>query len=287
MRRRVKSRGSIGGCSGKSLAGYDFGIASLRQPRYALVACLRGRINTMNSAATQPEKALEPKVSPTVHHDPELARWQRKLLPTMTLFVIALAIAFFVLSTRTLSGVGAFIQGEHGELRDQIKEVLSQSQQAGTPDDVIRRGLLLLEADALDRRYHQASALLMSRIWAKHLAFMTGMIMAFMGAIFILGKLSESPTSINSEATQWKLAITSSSPGILLAFFGTALVAISIVIHESIDVRDGPAYLQSVILQSDSPAASKPSTGTVDNNILQKLKGLNGEIKPATETGKK
>jgi len=205
----------------------------------------------------------------------------------MTLFVIALAIAFFVLSTRTLSGVGAFIQGEHGELRDQIKGVLNQSQQAGTLDDVIRRGLLLLEADALDRRYHQASALLMSRIWAKHLAFMTGMIMAFIGAIFILGKLSESPTSINSEASQWKLAITSSSPGILLAFFGTALVAISIMIHESIDVRDGPAYLQSVILQSDSSAASKPSTGTVDNNILQKLKGLNGETKPATETGKK
>src|SRR5262249_28618547 len=153
----------------------------------------------------------------------ELARWQRTLLPVMTLFVIAMAAAFFVLSTKTLSGVGTFIQAEHGELRDQIKDITGHSQQTVTPDDQIRRGLLLLEADALDRRYHQASALLMSRIWAKHLAFMTGMIMALIGAIFILGKLSESPTSVSGEAAQWKLAITSASPGIMLAFFGTAL----------------------------------------------------------------
>jgi hypothetical protein len=244
----------------------------------------------MSAAANLPDKEAELRVVAPIKHDPELVKWQRALLPVMTVFVISLAIAFFALSTRTLNGVGAFVEGEHGELRDQIKSVITQARPGAveTSDDLIRRGLLLLEADALDRRYHQASALLMSRIWAKHLAFMVGMILAFIGAIFILGKLSEAPTAVSGEGAQWKMAITSSSPGILLAFFGATLIATSIVIHESIDVHDGPAYLQSVILQSDGGTASVPKPGiTVDDKILQQLKGLNGPTKPAADAGKK
>jgi hypothetical protein len=144
----------------------------------------------MSSAATLPTKESNVQSGASPGHDASLVKWQRTLLPVMTVFVIGLAIVFFVFSTSALQKVGLFVQGEHGELREEIKSVIRQSQDVGTQDDVIRRGLLILEADALDRRYHQASALLMSRIWAKHLAFMTGMIMAFLGAIFILASLA-------------------------------------------------------------------------------------------------
>src|SRR5215472_49716 len=188
--------------------------------------------------------------------DPDLVKWQRTLLPVMTLFVIALATLFFVFSINTLHQVNDFVQGEHEELRAQIKDVI-KPKPADTTQDAIQRGLLLLEADALDRRYHQASALLMSRIWGKHLAFMTGMIMAFLGAIFILGKLSESPSAVRGGGSQWNVSITSASPGILLAFFGTVLVALSIAIQGSVDVRDVPVYLRSVSVQ----VAPKSSAG--------------------------
>jgi hypothetical protein len=178
------------------------------------------------------------------------------------------------------------VQTEHGELREQIKAVIN-SRQAATPDDVIRRGLLILEADALDRRYHQASALLMSRIWAKNLAFMTGMILAFIGAIFILGKLSESPSAVKGGGSNWNVSITSASPGILLAFFGTTLVALSIIIHENIDVHDGTAYLRSVVLQNESQTApADPASGAVDHNITDKIKALRDK-KPPTSVNDK
>ena len=202
--------------------------------------------------------------------DPELAKWQRTLLPVMTLFVTALAVMFFVFSTNALRGVGTFVQGEHGELRDEIRQLINQSRAEKTPDDLIRQGLLILEADALDRRYHQASALLMSRIWAKHLAFMTGMIMAFLGAIFILGKLSESSSQVEGGNSQWKISITSASPGILLAFFGTALVALSIIIQGNIDVKDVPVYLRAVT-RSDTQAPSSTSSDKVDHGIIDAL----------------
>jgi hypothetical protein len=206
----------------------------------------------------------------------ELLKWQKRLLPVMTLFLIALALAFFVVSTRTLNGVDEFVKGEHGELRDQINATIKDSKPAQTSEDSIRRGLLILEADALDRRYHQASALLMSQIWAKHLAFMTGMIMAFMGAIFILGKLSESQTDVAGGGSQWNVSIHSASPGILLAFFGTVLVALSIVIQGKVDVHDTAAYLRSVIVQTQprSDASGKAKVDSSDvNGALDSILG--------------
>jgi hypothetical protein len=221
----------------------------------------------------------------TSSKDPDLAKWQRALLPVMTVFVILLAALFFYFSTTALRGVGQFIQGEHGELREEIKGVIGQAKDIGKPDDVIRRGLLILEADALDRRYHQASALLMSRIWAKHLAFMTGMIMAFLGAIFILGKLSEAPSAVSGGSSQWTLSITSASPGILLAFFGTTLVAMSILIQGNIDVKDGPAYLRSVIVQNAAQnSGSHATVNSVDQDIMQALGAVNDQATPTPIT---
>ena len=213
--------------------------------------------------------------------DPELAKWQRTLLPVMTLFVTALAVMFFVFSTNALRGVGTFVQGEHGELRDEVKQLINQSKAEKTPDEVIRQGLLILEADALDRRYHQASALLMSRIWAKHLAFMTGMIMAFLGAIFILGKLSESSSQVEGGSSQWKVSITSASPGIILAFFGTTLVALSIIVQGSVDVKDVPVYLRAVTTLSQTQGSPSTSSDKVNHEIIDALgMGQTGDSSP-------
>jgi len=236
--------------------------------------------------ASIPLDQADVKAVSLVAHDPELVKWQKRLLPLMTVFVIVLASVFFLLSTRTLANVDKFVEAEHGELHEQINTIIN-TRQAETPDDVIRRGLLILEADALDRRYHQASALLMSRIWAKNLAFMTGMILAFLGAIFILGKLSESPTAVGGGGSSWKISITSASPGILLAFFGTALVALSIVVRENIDVHDGNAYLRSVVLQNGSPDrdANSGSAG-VSRSITDKIRALQEQSSPTSNKDK-
>jgi hypothetical protein len=232
--------------------------------------------------ADKPEVAPENQPVPLLRQDPELLKWQNRLLPVMAGFVIALALAFFVLSMRTLHNVDQFVQSEHGELQEQIKAAID-AKPADSSDDVIRRGLLILEADALDRRYHQASALLMSRIWGKNLAFMVGMIMAFLGAIFILGKLSESPTAVKGGDSKWSISITSASPGILLAFFGTVLVALSIIIHENIDVKDGTAYLSSVTLQNEAQGSQgNASSGTVDHSITDKIKALREQTPPTS-----
>ena len=75
--------------------------------------------------------------------------------------------------------------------------------------------LLLLEEQTIEHRYAQVNATLMLRAWTRHLGFLTGMILAFVGAIFILSKLSESETRLSAEGGGAKGALATSSPVVL------------------------------------------------------------------------
>src|SRR5215471_3551722 len=137
---------------------------------------------------------------------------------------------------------------EHGE---NIRAIMQSRVAAGSGDvrtaaQATQDSLLLLESDALDKRYHQASALLMSRIWTKHPSFLTGMVLALLGATFILGKLSEGTSNISGGGAGWKADISSASPGIILAFFGTVLLSISLVVQPPIEVEDKPVYISGI-----------------------------------------
>jgi len=190
----------------------------------------------------------------------ELQRWQRRLLPFMTRFIVVLALAFFALRVFLLFEIGRFVEAEHGAT---IRTVLQEQIAKETPtnsvpsaDQSYRQALVLLEAEAMDRRYHQANALLMSRIWTKQLAFITGMVLAFLGAMFILGKLSEGRTTVTAGASDWKTMISSSSPGIIMAFFGTVLLVVALVVQTTIAVQDNPVYVYGVALRPGSSVSS-------------------------------
>ena len=116
----------------------------------------------------------------------------------------------------------------------------------------------MLEADALEKRYRQASALLMSRIWTRRLAFSTGMVLALIGAVFIIGKLSETPSKLGFEGTGAKASIDSASPGLNLAFMGVVLMAIALVVQLKIEVQDKAIYF----LSSPSPKGESATLPT-------------------------
>lgn len=224
----------------------------------------------MSSLAAASPKEGE-ALAPARPADRELIRWQRRLLPFMIGFVVAMAAVFFIFSGLHLYQVSAFIETEHGQnIRGLIEsEIAKATADKLSSDDVTQYSLLLLEADTLDKRYHQASALLMSRIWSRQLAFITGMVMAFLGAIFILGKLSESASQISGGGADWKVAITSASPGIILSFLGTVLLVSSLYVRASLDVTDGPAYVNTLRrpVSSKTDDTSRP----LDLDELRKL----------------
>jgi hypothetical protein len=103
--------------------------------------------------------------------------------------------------------------------------------------------LVQLEAYTVAHRYHQANSALIVRAWIKYLGFLTGMILAIVGAVFILGKLSEGPTDLSAEATGWKVSVASASPGLILAVLGTALIITTVLVNPPTGVTDLPTYI--------------------------------------------
>lgn len=220
----------------------------------------------------------------------DLARWQYRLLPLMTRFVVVLAVVFFCFSAVHLYQVSEFIRVEHGrDIRSLIESQIAKPQgQPATAEEVLQNSLLLLEADSLDKRYHQASALLLSRIWSRQLAFITGMVMAFLGAVFILGKMSESTSNISGGNPHWSFAISSASPGIILSFFGTVLLVTSLLIRATLDVSDGPAYISALRRAADTPATGNAVPGqsrqqTPSPLTLQEMERLGKQARPSGE----
>jgi hypothetical protein len=211
--------------------------------------------------------------------------WQRRLLPFMMGVMTVMAALFFVFSALHIYQVTNFIkEADVSAIHDQLQIEIDKASTGATPttQDIVAHSLLLLEADALDRRYHQAGGLLMSRIWSQQLSFVTGMVLAFVGAAFILGKLSEDLTQISGGSGEWKVAITSASPGIILSFFGTVIIVCSLFGDAKLDVSDGAAYvqlLQSHAAQGPSEADPLPPLSLDDMNKLAAPKKPSGDAR--------
>jgi len=192
--------------------------------------------------------------------------WPQRLLPFMSRMVVGLTLFFFVASFVQL----LYLQTEIGRetpvtLSDSVLAI-SLPEQASTTDRLALarfRAAGELEVQVVGRRYRQATVLLMSRLWTLYLGFVTGMILALVGAAFILGKLQEPASELSAESPAAKLTLKSASPGIVLAALGTTLMLATIFTNHRIDVTDAPLYLR------DSPTGSvtapTPSIPKLDN----------------------
>jgi hypothetical protein len=182
-------------------------------------------------------------------------KWQERLLPVMVGLLIGLTIFFF--------GV-TFVQMSY--LHSSMLQIPALNLQS-LPDNDMMAGattfadkatarrleiLAKLESYLIERRYHQASALLMSGLWIRYLGFVTGMILAMVGASFVLGKLQESGSEVAGKSSLIDFSVKSASPGIILAVLGVVLMFTTIVDRDEFTVKDSRIYLPDTAL----PAAT-------------------------------
>lgn len=217
----------------------------------------------------------------------KVGRWQKRLLPVMNGMLTGLTIFFLLASFVQLFYLHKRIENfPILDINPAMK--IMETGQLNTTDrlDYARwKALVILEGHALDRRYHQANMLLMSRIWKSYLGFVTGMIMAMVGAAFILGKLRETETTLNAEGGEFKFSITTASPGLILSTLGTILMLTTIIRHSDIEVKDSALYTWTWALQVkiNSPMPFTPAEKTVSDkdefNPEEHLNGLKQKTK--------
>ena len=178
--------------------------------------------------------------------EPGTSGWQERLLPLMSGMLLLLTIFFIVATFVQALEMQQRIADASKEIDPSIASTLRQEASldpAGELEYARWQTMARLEGHAIHRRYQQASLVLMSRVWIIYLGFVTGMILSLVGAAFILGKIREPTSQFGADSAFWKLSISSTSPGLILAVMGTVLMVTTMVIRAEVDVKDAALYI--------------------------------------------
>jgi hypothetical protein len=174
--------------------------------------------------------------------------WRVWMAPFMVAFVVAAGLWFALMAIVELRGFYARVQ--HAPL-DVAADFAAYERAAG-PAAAADLGYLRfktltrLEADALQRRYHQATTTMLARVWTRQLGFLTGMILAMVGAVFVLGRLEDRGSKLSGEGGGVTGGLETSSPGLVLAALGAGLMAITLLMPFGVETFDRPVYFGAV-----------------------------------------
>jgi hypothetical protein len=202
---------------------------------------------------TSPENPTVPSAAADV----TLGSWQRMLLPFMMAMVGLVTVFFLVVTLFQLNALQARIDNPPRLDLAPSLSVLDESPASAGERLLFAqwRTLANLEQHALERRYHQANVLLMSRTWTRYLGFVTGMMMALVGAAFILGKLREEASSVSVQGKAVEANLSTTSPGLALCFLGTVLMITTLLSHNAIETRDAnPLYTRTLFAPQGAEA---------------------------------
>jgi hypothetical protein len=174
--------------------------------------------------------------------------WQKKLLPLMSRMIIVLSAFFFIASLAQVIYLEYAISTTP---TFDSREALSLLPPQSTNSDKVLeetkvKALVMLEGNMTDNLYHQAHVLLMARIWTSYIGFVTGMILALVGATFVLGKLKESQSEVGAKGNLGEISVKSASPGLVLTVLGTALMLATIFTHHEIRTDHQAVYMHGL-----------------------------------------
>lgn len=193
---------------------------------------------------------LEPNTaSPQTTPQPYLSTWQDRLLPLMRAVLISFTVFFFA----TTLYQAYVLQNRIYKLGHEELKLPSAATSPGTSDPAVS-----LEVYAIRQRYQHNAIILASRSWIIYLGFITGMILAMVGATFVLGKIQEPSSELVAKGSGAELSFKSASPGLILAVLGTALMISTMAFRADMSVSDVPLYFRGTVL----PATERNSQGS-------------------------
>lgn len=187
--------------------------------------------------------------------------WQKRILPFAVICIMLLIIIFFSFYLYQITQ----IQGSFSNLANYNNNSLQQV--SVNNNQSMSQQLYNAEIISLLNRHHGASIIIKSRILIISLSFLTGVVMTFLGSIFILGKFNENVSTIEGNVKEMKVALASSSPGIILSTLGIILISISILSKTNLAVSDKPVYLNGYV----NDINAQPIIDSTDVEELEEL----------------
>ncbi|MDN3370300.1 MULTISPECIES: hypothetical protein [Ralstonia solanacearum species complex] len=118
-------------------------------------------------------------------------RWQTAMRPLMIAMLVGTTLFFFAATLFQVARLNERIDASPKLDTTSMMAVPGCAAGRGESACVAERRLSIavaLEAHTIALRHHEAGVLLMAALWSRYVGFITGMILALVGAAFILGK---------------------------------------------------------------------------------------------------
>ncbi|MEH6446347.1 MAG: hypothetical protein V7784_20825 [Oceanospirillaceae bacterium] len=143
-----------------------------------------------------------------------------------------------------------------------IKSINNNEQEFKDLDLLTR---VLLEHDVMMIRHERSKTAIATRTWLRFMSMLFGSILIVIGSGFVLGQVKAPKFEGRGESGGVKISLATSSPGLVLAFFGVCLMTIPNLnlASQTIGVDDSSSYVYS-----PKPRISEPSK----DQILEKAK---------------
>lgn len=187
--------------------------------------------------------------------------WQRRLLPFMIGSLAFVALAFMASTLWFFRELQARLEFRQDDV---VAALSTRYQPAFEKVDLAYRDWYVraaLEQTALQQRFNVQTAIVKARLWTRFMGFITGMLLALTGCVFVLGKLRES-INFTGQSTAISGTLATSSPGVFLALLGTVIIGISLTVQANVESTDSSVYLaRQIQLNADGGMESvgKPS----------------------------
>lgn len=157
-------------------------------------------------------------------------------------FVVALTVTFIVMSYSQFSA----IQEDARHLiigKTAASEIGAISAMANGPETARLRVLAELEWQGMVMRSDRTAVALQARTWLRFLLSLYGMILVAIGSVFVLGYVTSSKFVARAEAGDYKFALATTSPGLILAVAGCVLMVVAAVFQHRISTDEGAAFM--------------------------------------------
>lgn len=159
-------------------------------------------------------------------------------------------IVFWIILGLITASAGFFVAVSYIELNDILKGVQAKTSDeflgriddaTEVPVDTLVRAYL--EYDVLTNRQNRSTSAIASRTWLRFMSSLFGAILIFVGSVFVLAKIeTSSENNIQGTGSNGGLALTTSSPGLVLTVVGAILMIVPNITEQSIYTNDTSSY---------------------------------------------
>jgi nitrate reductase gamma subunit len=168
------------------------------------------------------------------------SNWQTRLLPFILVAYFAFSAAYVVFFYTQIRSTALPAVPAEPSLRLDTSLVHSEETRK---EMLMWKDRVALEVGVDHRRYAMLQTLVTARLKIVAFAFALGSICVLIGAFFVLARISEPASDVGIGTESLKARISSSSPGLILAFLGTVIILVSMLIKGGLSMNEEAEYI--------------------------------------------